>query len=221
MKFDAEWDENAVDISTEVNAIMAMANILYGAFTPDEYRKGTEGRWGAGLPGKSDMQLLFVQSAVAKLKPTGRAAIIENGSPLFTGGAASGESAIRQWLLDNDLLEAIVQLPNDLFYNTGITTYVWVIAKDKAPKRKGKVALINASAMCVKLRKSLGNKRVEISPEMRLKAVKLYEDFKYREYTVMQPLQRSYAFAAERIEDLAAYRKSLIYECVTGKREVA
>lgn len=185
----------------------------------DEHKKGAEGRWGAGLPATGDMQLLFVQAAVAKLKPTGRCAIIENGSPLFTGGASSGESAIRQWLLDNDYLEAIVQLPNDLFYNTGITTYVWILAKDKSPERKGKVALINASEMCVKLRKSLGNKRVEISPEMREKIVKLYADFtdveglcqihpnadfKYREYTVMQPLQRSYGFGERRVERMLA-----------------
>lgn len=92
----------------------------------EEYKKGKNGRWGAGLPGTGDGQLLFVQSALAKLEENGRAAIIENGSPLFTGGTSSGESQIRRYLLENDLIEAIIQLPTDLFYNTGITTYIWI-----------------------------------------------------------------------------------------------
>lgn len=175
-------------------------------------------RWGAGyLPATGDMQLLFIQSAVDKMDDLcGRAAIIENGSPLFTGGTASGESQIRRWLLENDLLEAIIALPTDLFYNTGIATYIWVLSKNKSKKRRGKVQLIDASGIYHKLRKSLGNKRNEITPEDRKKITELYanfeenelcqiydnEEFMYREYVVKQPLQRSYAITDERIENL-------------------
>lgn len=175
-------------------------------------------RWGAGyLPATGDMQLLFIQSAVDKMDDLcGRAAIIENGSPLFTGGTASGESQIRRWLLENDLLEAIVALPTDLFYNTGIATYIWVLSKNKSKKRRGKVQLIDASGIYHKLRKSLGNKRNEITPEDRKRITELYanfeenelcqiydnEEFMYREYVVKQPLQRSYAIDDERIENL-------------------
>ena len=175
-------------------------------------------RWGAGyLPATGDMQLLFIQSAVDKMDDLcGRAAIIENGSPLFTGGTASGESQIRRWLLENDLLEAIIALPTDLFYNTGIATYIWVLSKNKSKKRRGKVQLIDASGIFHKLRKSLGNKRNEITPEDRKKITELYanfeenelcqiydnEEFMYREYVVKQPLQRSYAIDDERIENL-------------------
>ena len=125
----------------------------------EEYKKGFDGRWVAGLPGSGDMQLLFMQSAVDKMDDKlGRAAIIENGSPLFTGGTASGESQIRRWLLENDLIEAIIGLPTDLFYNTGIATYIWVLSKNKRPERKGKIQLIDASSFFHKLRKALGNK---------------------------------------------------------------
>lgn len=180
-----------------------------------EYAKGFAGRWGAGLPSSGDGQLLFVQAAVAKLDDQeGRAVIVENGSPLFTGGVASGESQIRRWLLENDLLEAIIALPTDLFYNTGIATYLWVISKNKRDVRKGKVQLIDASKIFHPLRKSLGNKRNEITPEDRKQITELYanfeendickifdnEDFMYREYTVMQPLQRSYSITEESID---------------------
>ena len=175
-------------------------------------------RWCAGyLPATGDMQLLFIQSAVDKMDDLcGRAAIIENGSPLFTGGTSSGESQIRRWLLENDLLEAIIALPTDLFYNTGIATYIWVLSKCKSKKRRGKVQLIDASGLYHKLRKSLGNKRNEITPEDRKRITELYanfeenefcqiydnEEFMYREYVVKQPLQRSYAINDERIENL-------------------
>lgn len=97
-----------------------------------EYQKGFDGRWGAGLPGSGDMQMLLLQSAIDKMDDNfGRAAIIENGSPLFSGGTASGESQIRRWMLENDLIEAIIALPTDLFYNTGIATYIWVLSKMK------------------------------------------------------------------------------------------
>ena len=183
----------------------------------DEYDKGESGRWGAGLPGSGDMQMLFLQSAVDKMDDNfGRAAIIENGSPLFTGGTASGESQIRRWLLENDLIEAIIALPTDLFYNTGIATYIWVLSKNKRPERKGYVQLIDASNIYHKLRKALGMKKNEISPENRATITKLYSDFQsgelvkiykntefiYREYVVMQPLQRSYAVTQDRIDTM-------------------
>ena len=181
----------------------------------DEYTKGFDGRWGAGIPGSGDMQMLFLQSAIDKMDDNfGRAAIIENGSPLFSGGTASGESQIRRWMLENDLIEAIIALPTDLFYNTGIATYIWVLSKNKRRERKGKIQLIDASGFYGKLRKALGNKKNEISSENRTQITKLYADFAeneyckiykneefiYREYTVMQPLQRSYAITEDRIE---------------------
>jgi len=187
------------------------------AAVKDEYAKGFDGRWGAGLPGTGDMQMLFLQSAVNKMDDQlGRCAIIENGSPLFTGGTASGESQIRRWLLENDLIEAIIALPTDLFYNTGIATYIWILSKNKRQERKGKVQLIDASKICHPLRKSLGNKRNEISPADRRVITRLYADFKegeevrifdntefiYREYTVMQPLQRRYEITTESIDRL-------------------
>ena len=183
----------------------------------DEYKKGFDGRWGAGLPGVGDMQMLFLQSAIDKMDDTfGRAAIVENGSPLTSGGTASGESQIRRWFLEQDLIEAIIQLPNDLFYNTGIATYVWVLSKNKRPERKGKIQLIDASQIYHKLRRALGDKKNEISPEDRSAITGLYASFEeneycriftnkefiYREYTVMQPLQRSYAITTSRIETM-------------------
>ena len=134
----------------------------------EEYKKAPSGRWGAGLPAGSDSQLLFMQSAIAKLdEKLGRAAIISNGSPLFTGGTASGESQIRRWLLESDLIEAIIQMPTDLFYNTGISTYIWIISKNKRVERRGKVQLIDASSICHRLRKPLGNKRNEFITDYR------------------------------------------------------
>lgn len=183
----------------------------------EKAKKGQKSRWGAGLPGSGDGQLLFIQSAIDKMDShLGRGAIIENGSPLFSGGTSSGESQIRRFLLENDLIEAIVQLPADLFYNTGITTYIWVLSKNKRPERRGKIQLIDASGIYHKLRKALGNKRNEITPEDRAKITRLYADFKeneyckiydntefiYKEYTVMQPLQRSYAITQERIDNM-------------------
>ena len=130
-----------------------------------EHKKGEMGRFGAGLPAVGDSQQLFMLNGVAKLKPTGRMAIIQNGSPLFKGDAGSGESNIRGYLLENDWLEAIIQIPNDMFYNTGIATYIWIVSKDKSVERAGKVQLIDASKCCVKRRKSLGNKRNEFTDE--------------------------------------------------------
>ena len=184
-----------------------------------EYQKGFDGRWGAGLPGSGDMQMLFLQSAVDKMDDNfGRAAIVENGGPMFNGQTASGESQIRRWMLEQDLIEAIIALPGDLFYNTGIATYIWVLSKNKRAERKGKIQLIDASHIFHKLRKALGDKKNEISPEDRSVITKLYADFTpseycriydneefiYREYTVMQPLQRSYAITNARIENMLA-----------------
>ena len=183
----------------------------------DEYKKGFSGRWGAGLPSSGDMQMLFLQSAIDKLNPkNGRAAIIEDGSPLFVGSTASGESQIRRWMLENDYIEAIIALPTDLFYNTGIATYIWVLSMNKRKERKGKIQLIDATTMCHKLRKPLGNKKNEIGPAERKAITDLYLQFEendlckiypntefiYREYAVMQPLQRSYAINEERIEQM-------------------
>ena len=143
-----------------------------------ESKRGDAGRFGAGLPAIGDSQQLFVLNGVAKLKDTGRMAIIQNGSPLFKGDAGSGEAGIRGYLLENDWLEAIIQLPNDLFYNTGIATYIWVITKDKAVERTGKVQLIDASKCCVKRRKPIGNKRNELTDECIWLISQAYNDFK-------------------------------------------
>src|SRR5699024_5323975 len=144
----------------------------------NEHKLGAAGRFGAGLPAVGDGQMLFLQTAIHKMKPTGsKVAIIHNGSPLFTGDAASGPSEIRRYILENDLLEAIIALPNDIFYNTGIATYIWVLNKKKKIQRKGKVQLINANKMYEKRRKSLGNKRNDIPKHYIDEIVQIYGDF--------------------------------------------
>ncbi len=177
-----------------------------------EHKRGDAGRFGPGLPSIGDSQQLFMLNGIAKLKDTGRMAIIQNGSPLFKGDAGSGESNIRGYLIDNDWLEAIIQIPNDMFYNTGIATYIWVITKDKEPRRTGKVQLIDASRCCIKRRKSLGNKRNEFTDECIYLISQAYgnfmdgvykdpgnglevevkikdnDDFKYRKVVVEQPI---------------------------------
>lgn len=177
----------------------------------EEFKKGDMGRFAPGLPAIGDSQQLFMLNGIAKLKDTGRMAIIQNGSPLFKGDAGSGESNIRGYLLDNDWLEAIVQIPNDMFYNTGIATYIWIVTKNKAPERVGKVQLIDASKCCEKRRKSLGNKRNEFTdPCIKLickafmafadgvyedgelvveSKVKDNEDFKYTKVVVERPMK--------------------------------
>lgn len=190
------------------------------AAVKEEYQLGFKGRFGAGLPGTGDMQLLFMQHAISKLEENGRAAIITNGSPLFSGGTTSGESQIRRWMIENDLIETIIGLPTDLFYNTGIGIYVFILSKPgvKLSKRKGKIQLINATGdeFWTPLKTSLGKKRKEISASQINKIVDIYTDFKeneyckifdkeeflYREYAVYQPLQRSYGISDERIENL-------------------
>ena len=153
-----------------------------------EHKKGSAGRFGVGLPPKSDGQLLFMLNGVAKLKDPnenktgGRMAIIQNGSSLFSGDAGSGQSEIRRYLIENDWLDAIVQLPNDSFYNTGIATYIWIITKDKEEKRVGKVQLIDASNCYESRRKNIGNKRVDITDNARNLIVKAYDEYTNKNY---------------------------------------
>ena len=152
----------------------------------EEFKLGGAGRFEPGLPSIGDGQMLFLLNGVAKLKDEGRMAIIQNGSSLFKGDAGSGESNIRGYLLDHDWLEAIVQLPTDLFYNTGIATYIWVVTKNKSAERQGKVQLIDASRCYEKRRKPLGNKRVEISGFCRdliMQAYHGFNDFIYKATT--------------------------------------
>lgn len=148
-----------------------------------EAKLGFAGRFGAGLPAASDGQMLFLLTAIAKMKAPkdggSRIAIIHNGSPLFTGDAGSGPSDIRKYILENDLLEAIVALPNDIFYNTGIATYIWVLSNKKAgTRREGKVQLINANGLFEKRRKALGNKRNDIPQSSIEEITRIYGDFK-------------------------------------------
>ena len=143
-----------------------------------EAKKGFEGRFGPGLPAISDGQMLFMLNGVKKLKEgSGRMAIIQNGSSLFTGDAGSGASEICKYVIDGDLVEAIIQLPTDLFYNTGISTYIWVLSKGKEMKRSGKVQLIDASKCFVKRRKNIGNKRVDLNDNCIALIIKAYESF--------------------------------------------
>ncbi|MPL77658.1 hypothetical protein SDC9_23515 [bioreactor metagenome] len=168
-----------------------------------EAKLGFAGRFGPGLPAIGDSQLLFLLTAVSKMKPEGsRIAIIHNGSPLFTGDAGSGPSEIRRYVLEHDLLDAIIALPNDIFYNTGIATYIWVLSNKKAEHRKGKVQLINANQMFEKRRKSLGSKRNDIPRSAIDEITRLYgdfvesdvskifrnEEFGYQKITVERPL---------------------------------
>ena len=196
-----------------------------------EYKKGKDGRFPAGLPATGDMQLLFMQHAVAKMqKKVGRAAIISNGSPLFSGNTTSGESQIRRYLLENDLVEAIIGLPSQLFYNTDIAIYAFILSKGKREERKGKVQFINATDMWTPLKRSLGKKRREISKEQITLITEMYADFAegkktqwcekrkhdcviesrifdrdeflYKEWSVYQPLQRRGSINAASIEAL-------------------
>ena len=173
----------------------------------EEHARGVDGRFAAGLPRRSDGQLLFLLNLVAHMRTRdedgGRVAIVFNGSPLFTGAAGSGESEIRRYLIDNDMLEAIVALPEQLFYNTGIATYVWVVTNRKSERREGKVQLVDARDMFVKMQKSLGDKRRRISDDLIADLGRLYGEFEengqvkimsndafgYRTIVVEQPLR--------------------------------
>lgn len=196
---------------------------------------GMSGRFGAGLPRVSDGSLLFLQHMISKFKTKGtgsRLAIVFNGSPLFTGSAGSGESEIRKWIIERDWLEAIIGLPDQLFYNTGIGTYVWVVTNRKPEHRKGKVQLVNAVDFYHKMRKSLGNKRNEISPQQIDEITRIFgefkdgdtreividgqpktvviskvfdnDDFGYRRITVERPLRLNFAVTPERLERVKA-----------------
>ncbi|MER3386857.1 MAG: class I SAM-dependent DNA methyltransferase [Microcella pacifica] len=185
--------------------------------TDEHTQRGFDGRFGPGLPRVSDGSLLFLLHLVSKMRPKrdggGRVGIVLNGSPLFTGGAGSGESNIRKYLFENDLVDAIIGLPTDLFYNTGIATYIWILDNDKPASRKGRVQLIDATTQWVKMRKSLGSKRREISPKQIAEIVRTYgenvesetskifrtTDFGYTTITVERPLQLNWAFTAERL----------------------
>lgn len=186
------------------------------------------GRFDAGLPRISDGQLLFVQHLTSKMRPAvagqvnsgGRAAIVLNGSPLFTGGAGSGESEIRRWLLESDLVDAIIALPTNMFFNTGIATYIWILDNNKTGDRTGKIQLVDGTGFWTKLRKNLGSKNRELSEADRDAIARLYADFEtgdhckiveaadfgYTEITVEQPLRLRFEVEAERIEEYLAIK---------------
>ena len=203
-----------------------ISNPPFGVTWKDEEKKvkeeadlGFDGRFGAGTPRVSDGSLLFLQNMISKMyddEEGSRIAIIFNGSPLFTGDAGSGESNIRKWIIENDLLEGIIALPTDMFYNTGIATYIWVLTNKKEAKRKGKIQLVNASEYYQSMRKSLGNKRKEITLEQIEEIKEIYErfeesenskifdneDFGYRKVTIERPLKLSFKVNEEAIENV-------------------
>ncbi len=183
--------------------------------------KGFEGRFGAGLPRVSDGSLLFVQHMISKFNQNGersRLAVVLNGSPLFTGNAGSGESEIRRWIIENDWLEAIIALPTDMFYNTGIATYIWLVSNQKTARRQGKIQLINATDFHSPMRKSLGSKRKQIAPEQIATIIELFDaftesehskifansDFGYQRITVNRALKLNFQASPERIANLKA-----------------
>jgi len=197
-------------------------------FVKDEHeRLGLRGRFGAGLPAINDGSFLFLQHMISKMKPEGeggsRLAIVFNGSPLFTGAAGSGPSEIRRWIIENDWLEAVVALPDQLFYNTGISTYFWVVTNRKSAERRGKVQLVDTRELWVKMRRSLGEKRKAISPEQIEEITRLYgafeanervkilrnDQFGYQRITVERPLRLRYSGdgARERLETSKAFAK--------------
>lgn len=203
------------------------------AITEEYEQRGFAGRFGPGLPRVSDGSLLFLLHLISKMQPVkngeggSRLAIVLNGSPLFTGGAGSGESNIRQWIIENDLLDAIIALPTDMFYNTGISTYIWILDNNKTVKRRGKVQLINAVDMWGKMRKSLGSKRKELRRKDIERICRLYEGFRhepgtdehpalskvftgqefgYSTITVERPLQLRFTPTEEKVEEVLAQK---------------
>ena len=200
----------------------------YESKIKQEHEKGHKGKYPAGLPRKSDGSLLFLSHMISKMKKPedggSRIAIVLNGSPLFTGEAGSGESNIRKWILEKDWLEAIIALPDQLFYNTGIFTYLWIINNNKPQNRKGKVQLINTISKFERMKSALGNKRNEIKPDQIEEITKIYknfkegefckifdnEDFGYTRITADRPLKRNFQASKERIallENEAAFAK--------------
>lgn len=203
----------------------------------DEYEsRGFGGRFGAGLPRINDGSLLFIQHMISKMKEPKeggtRLVIVFNGSPLFTGSAGSGESDIRRWIIESDWLEGIIALPDQLFYNTGIHTYLWIVTNRKEKRRKGKIQLVDGTGFFKKMRKSLGNKRQEICEEQRDEITRLYGDFRegefvrvfdnedlgYRRITVERPLKLNFAAEPQRIERLKEAR-AFIALAVSKKRK--
>ena len=199
--------------------------------TAEHEQRGHAGRFGPGLPRVSDGSLLFLLHLISKMRPVrnpddkgSRIAIVLNGSPLFTGGAGSGESNIRQWILENDLLDAIIALPTDMFYNTGISTYIWILDNKKTAQRKGKVQLINAADNWGKMRKSLGSKRKQLRDEDIKLICQLYDEFRddgnpdepalskvfanadfgYSTITVERPLQLAFHVHEDTVERVLA-----------------
>lgn len=168
-----------------------------------EHKKGDAGRFGVGLPAKSDGQMLFMLNGIAKLKDTGRMAIIQNGSSLFTGDAGSGPSEIRRYIIENDWLDAIVQLPNDSFYNTGIATYVWIITKDKPLSHREHVLLIDASGCYEQRRKPIGNKRVDITEACRNLIIEAYGDYDSKTYEKKIGDGKTIVVKSKRMESIA------------------
>lgn len=208
------------------------------AVREEHENKGFNGRFGAGLPRISDGQLLFLQHLVSKMKavseenPKGsRIAIIMNGSPLFTGDAGSGESEIRRYLIENDLVEGIVALPDQLFYNTGISTYIWILTNNKNPLRKGKIQLVNGIHFYQKMKKSLGDKRNELSEEHINEIARIYGDFKegehckifdnedfgYRKITIERPLKLNFKIDEARVKEL--YNQKAFKNLATSKKK--
>ena len=181
--------------------------------------KGFNGRFGAGLPRINDGSFLFLQHMISKMKRPeeggSRVAIVFNGSPLFTGAAGSGESEIRRWIIENDWLEAVVALPDQLFYNTGISTYFWVVTNRKAPERRGKVQLVDAREYFVKMRKSLGEKRKEISAAQIDEITRLYGDFAEGEKVKIFP-NEAFGFLRITVERPLRLRWEVTDETITA-----
>ena len=204
--FGVDWKKVASEIKDEANLL------------------GYRGRFGAGLPRVDNGSLLFVQHMISKFNQNGdlsRLAVVLNGSPLFTGSAGSGESEIRRWIIENDYLEAIIALPTDMFYNTGIATYIWIITNQKTPQRKGKVQLINATDFHVAMIQSLGSKRKQISDDQIAEITQLFGDFEdvndrvkifdnvdfgYQRITIERPLKRNFQVCEDRMEMLKSAR---------------
>lgn len=205
-------------------------NTQQAPVTAEHEERGHAGRFGPGLPRVSDGSLLFLMHLISKMRPVNgpedqgsRLAIVLNGSPLFSGGAGSGESSIRQWIIEKDYLDAIIALPTDMFYNTGIPTYIWILDNDKPAKREGRVQLINGSDMFGKMPKSLGSKRKRLRNEDIERITQLYagflndpgtsegisvsktfknEEFGYSNITVERPLQLRFEVTADKIEEV-------------------
>lgn len=183
-----------------------------------EHKKGDAGRFGVGLPAKSDGQMLFMLNGIAKLKDTGRMAIIQNGSSLFTGDAGSGQSEIRRYIIENDWLDAIVQLPNDSFYNTGIATYVWIITKDKPVSHREHVLLIDASGCFEQRRKPIGNKRVDITEACRNLIIEAYGDYDSKTYEKKIGDGKTIVVKSKRMESIAlGYNKITVESPILGE----